>query len=134
MLVIFIKKTASRKIGALFRSIKFRSRKVALYLWKSTIRPHMEYYCRVLAGTPICFLELLNKVQKRICRIGGPSLVPFLNPWPRNHRRNVASSSLFCRYCLVDVHLNLLNWFHFLILDGGLLVILIDRMIFCHHS
>ena len=31
---------------------------------------------------------------------------------------------------MVDAHLNWLNWFHFLILEGGLLVILIDRMIF----
>ena len=30
----------------------------------------------------------------------------------------------------VDVHLNWLNWFHFVILEGGLLVILIDFMIF----
>ena len=31
---------------------------------------------------------------------------------------------------MVDVDLNLLNWFHFLILKGGLLVILIDCTIF----
>ena len=31
---------------------------------------------------------------------------------------------------LVDVHLNWLNWFHFLILERGLLVVLIDSMIF----
>ena len=31
---------------------------------------------------------------------------------------------------MVDVNLNWLNWFHFLILEGGLLVILIDCMIF----
>ena len=31
---------------------------------------------------------------------------------------------------LVDVHLNWLNWFHFLILEAGLLDILIDCMIF----
>ena len=31
---------------------------------------------------------------------------------------------------LVNVYLNWLNWFHFLILEGGLLVILIDCMIF----
>ena len=30
---------------------------------------------------------------------------------------------------LVDVHLNWLNWFHFLIFDGDLLVIMIDCMI-----
>ena len=31
---------------------------------------------------------------------------------------------------LIDVHLNWLNWFHFVIFEGGLLVILIDCMIF----
>ena len=31
---------------------------------------------------------------------------------------------------MVDAHLNWLNWLHFLILVGGLLVILIDCMIF----
>ena len=31
---------------------------------------------------------------------------------------------------LVDVLLNWLNWFHFLFLEGGLLVILIDFLIF----
>ena len=31
---------------------------------------------------------------------------------------------------MVDIHLNWLNWFHFLILERGLLVILIDCMIF----
>ena len=31
---------------------------------------------------------------------------------------------------LVDVHVNWLNWFHFLILEGALLVILTDDMIF----
>ena len=31
---------------------------------------------------------------------------------------------------LVDLQLNWLNWFHFLILEGGLLAILIDYMTF----
>ena len=31
---------------------------------------------------------------------------------------------------MVDVHLNCLNWFLFLVLEGGLLVILIDCIIF----
>ena len=47
------------------------------------------------------------------------------------HRQNEASLSLFYRY-LADVHLNWLRWFHFLILKGGVLFILIDCMI--HHS
>ena len=31
---------------------------------------------------------------------------------------------------MVDVHLHWLNWFHFLVLEGGLLVILINCMVF----
>ena len=69
--IVSIAKTASKKIGALIRSMKFLSPDVALYLRKSTIRPCMEYCCHVLC-----------------------------------------------------------NWFLFLILEGDLLVILIDCMIF----
>ena len=47
-----IGKTASKKIGALIRSMKFLSLEVALYLYKSTIRPCMEYCCHVWAGAP----------------------------------------------------------------------------------
>ena len=73
-------KTASKKIGALMCSMKFLSPEVALYLYKSTIRPCMEYCCHVWAGTPSCYLDLLDKLQKRICRIVGPSLAPSLEP------------------------------------------------------
>ena len=51
---------------------------VALYLYKSTIRPCMEYCCHIWAGAPSCYLELLDKLQKWICRIVGPSLVASL--------------------------------------------------------
>ena len=43
--IISITKTASRKIGALIRSTNFLSDEVALYLYKSTIRPCMEHCC-----------------------------------------------------------------------------------------
>ena len=93
LLTFSVAKTASKKIGALIRSIKFLSPEVPLYyLYKSTIWSCMEYYCHVLAGAPCCYLEL-------------------------------------CWY-LVDVHLDWLNWFHFLILEEGLLVILIVFMSF----
>ena len=78
--IISIAKTASKKIGALIRSIKFFSIKVALYLCKSTIRPCMEYCCHVWAGAPSCYLELLDKLQKRICRTVGLSLAASLEP------------------------------------------------------
>ena len=78
--IVSIAKTASKKIGALIRSMKFLSPEVALYLYKSTIWPCMEYCCHVWAGAPICFLELLDKLQKRICRTVGPSLAASLEP------------------------------------------------------
>ena len=73
--IISIAKTASKKIGALIRSVKFlspliRSMKflfvspeVALYLYESTIRPCMEYCCYVQAGASSCYL------------------LPLLDPW-----------------------------------------------------
>ena len=93
---VSIAKTASKKIGALIRSMNFPSPEVALYLYKSTIRPCMEYWCHVWAGAPSCYLELLDKLQKWICRTVGPSLAVSLEPLA--HRRNVASLSIFHRY------------------------------------
>ena len=94
--IISIAKNASKKIGTLTRSMKFLSLEVALYLYKSPIHPCMEYCCHVWAGAPSCYLELLDKLQKRICRIVGPSLAVSVEPLA--HRRNVASLSLFYRY------------------------------------
>ena len=94
--IISIAKTASKKIGALIRFMKFLSPEVALYLYKSTIRPCMEYCCHVWGGAPSCYLDLLDKLQKQICRIAGPSLAASLEPLA--HYRNVACSSLFYRY------------------------------------
>ena len=94
--IVSIAKTASKKIGALICSMKFLSPEVALYLYKSTIRPCMEYCRHAWTGAPSCYLELLDKLQKRICRTVGPSLAASLEPLA--HRRNVASLSLFYRY------------------------------------
>ena len=56
----------------------------------------MKYCCHVWAAAPSCYLDLLGKLQKWICRIVGPSLAASLEPLA--HRRNVASLSLFYRY------------------------------------
>ena len=77
---VSIAKTAPKKIGALICSMKFLSPEVALYLYKSTIQPCMEYCCHVWAGAPSCYLELLDKLKKRICRTVGPSLAASLEP------------------------------------------------------
>ena len=94
--IISIAKTTSKKIETLIRSMKFLPPEVALYLYKSTIRPCMENCCHVWAGAPNCYLELLDKLQKWIWRTVGPSLAASLQPLA--HRRNVASLSLFYRY------------------------------------
>ena len=94
--IIFIAKTTSKKIGALIRSMKFLSPEVVLHLYKSAIRQCMEYCCHVWAGAPNCYLELLDKLQKRICNTVDPSLAAFLEPLA--HCRNVARLSLFFMY------------------------------------
>ena len=67
-----------------------------MYLYKSTIRICMEYCCHVWAGAPSCYFELLDKLQKRMCRIVGPSLATSLELLA--YRRNLTSLSLFYRY------------------------------------
>ena len=62
--IVSVAKTASKKIGALICSMNFVSPKAALHLYKSTMRPCMEYCCHVWAGAPSCDLELLDKLQK----------------------------------------------------------------------
>ena len=78
--IISVAKTASKKIGALIRSMKFLFPEVALYLYKSTIHTCIEYCCHVWAGAPSCYLELLDKLEKQICRTVAPSLVASLEP------------------------------------------------------
>ena len=71
--IVSIAKTASKKNGAFIRSMKFLSPEVALHLYKSTIRPYMEYCCHsglvVLVATWNCWKLLVLY------------LLPLLNPW-----------------------------------------------------
>ena len=63
--IISTAKTASKKIETLISSMKFLSPEVALYLNKSIIWLCMEYCCYAWVGAPSCYLELLDKPQKR---------------------------------------------------------------------
>ena len=129
--IISTAKTASKKVGALIHSMKFLSPEVALYLYKSTIQPCIEYCCHVWAGAPSCYLELfLDKLQKQICRTVGHSLAASLEPVA--HRQNVVFSIVIT---LVDVLQNWINWFHFPF-SPGRSTHYFDRLhdFFCHHS
>ena len=94
--IISIAKAASKKIGALIRSMNCLSPEVGLYLCKSTIRPCMKYCCHVWVGGPSCYFKLLGKPQKWICRTVTPSLAASLEP--SSHLQYEASWSLFYRY------------------------------------
>ena len=69
--IVSIAKTVSKNVGAL---------SCYMCLYKSTIHLWMEYCCHVWAGAPSCYLELVGKLQKRICRTVGPSLALSLEP------------------------------------------------------
>ena len=86
----------------------------------------MEYCFHVWTGAPNCYLELLDKLQKWICRAVGPSLaisLEPLGPW-----QNVASFSLFYKYYFGRSELTQLVPLPYS--RGGILLILIDCMIF----
>ena len=58
----------------------------------------MEYCSHVWAGAPSCYLEMLDELQKWICKTVSPSLAASLESLA--HCQNVASLSLFYRYYL----------------------------------
>ena len=122
-----IAKAASKKIGVLIRSMKFIFPEIALDLCKSAIQPSLEYWCHAQVGAANYYsLEMLDKLQKRICRAAGPSFATSLEPLA--HFQNVASL-VFPIGITLDVQLIWFDWILFLITKGGLLIILIDNMI-----
>ena len=70
--------------------MKFLSPEDALYLYESIIRFSMKYCCLVRAGAPNCYLKMLGKLQKRICRTVCPSRTVSLESL--GHLGNVAGN------------------------------------------
>ena len=99
--------------------MKFLSPEVALYLHKSTI----------CACAPSCYLKLLKQICKN--EYVGLLVLHFLlllNPWLIIEMWPAKVFSI--GITLVNVLWNWLNWFHFLFVKGGILIILIGFMIF----
>ena len=90
-----------------------------------------QYCCHVWGGTPCCYLELLDKLRKRMCGTVGPSLAASLEHLDHRHCSQWKSFSIGIIFA--DVHLNWLNWFHYLILMGGLLIFWYIAWLFCYH-
>ena len=114
-----IGKTASKQIRTLICSLL--STEVVLYHYKSTIWPCMEYCFHVWSGVLVATWNRWIGYISRYAGLWVLHLLLLLNPWIIVFSMGITS---------VDVHLNWLNWFPFLILDEGLLIILIDWMIF----
>ena len=88
----------------------------------------MEYCCHIWAGAPSCYLELLDKLKNEYAGLLVLQLLLLLNSWliVEMWQAKVFSIGI----TLVDVLQNWLNWSHVLFLEGDLLIIMIDRMIF----
>ena len=123
--IISIAKTASKKIGTLIHSVKFLSPEIDLYLCKSALCPCMKYCCHIWAGAPsFCQISYKNGYSG----LSVLHLLSLWNPWLIVKMQLPEGFSVFAT--LVDFHLNWLNLFYFFFLEGGLLVILIDCIIF----
>ena len=90
-------KHASQKLGFLARARGFFSSSHLLSIYKSQIRPSLEYCSHVWGGAPKSTLCLLDKVQPKAIRlINNPILTKSLQPL--SHRRLVGDLSIFYRY------------------------------------
>ncbi|ORD92879.1 hypothetical protein ECANGB1_2401, partial [Enterospora canceri] len=99
-------KSASKKLGVLWRLRPFFSPSQLLALYRGLIRPCMEYGSHVWGGST--HTALLNRVEsKAFCLINSPPLTDCLDSL--SHRRNVASLSIFYRYFHADCSSELAN-------------------------
>ena len=90
-------KHASQKLGFLARARGFFSSSHLLSIYKSQIRPSLEYCSHVWGGAPKSTLCLLDKVQSKAIRlINNPNLTKSLQPL--SHRRLVGDLSIYDRY------------------------------------
>ena len=90
--------------------------------------PYGHAWNTVWASAPSRYLELLDKLQNRKCRTTGPSVAASLEPLA--HHQSVASLSLFYRYYVGRCSFELAELVPLPFFEGGLLVILINCMIF----
>ena len=90
-------KHASQKLGFLARARGFFSSSHLLSIYKSKIRPSLEYCSHVWGGAPKSTLCLLDKVQSKAIRlINNHNLAKSLQPL--SHRRLVGDLSIYYRY------------------------------------
>ena len=93
--IVQIAKSASKKLGVLFRCKQYFNSTQLFKLYKGFIRPCLEYCSHIWGSSP--YTSLLDRIESKAIRlIGDPSLTSTLDPL--SLRRKVASLSLFYRY------------------------------------
>jgi len=94
--IMSLAKSASRKLGFLNRCRRFFKSHQVLQIYKTFIRPCIEYCCQVWGGAYGIALQLLDKIQRRAIRIiRNPRLTKDLDSL--QHRRDVAELCVFYR-------------------------------------
>ena len=92
-----VAKNASRRLGILFRARQYFTATQLLILYKSQVRPVMEYCSHIWAGSSACDLAILDRIQSKAVRlINDSSLTCYLQSL--SHRRSVSCLALFYRY------------------------------------
>jgi len=88
---------ANRALGIISRTIKYKSKSVLLSLYKSLVRPHLEYCTPVWSPHYAKDKHMLEKVQHRFTRmVPGMKELPYkdrlnqLGLWTLEDRRNKA--------------------------------------------
>ena len=93
--IVQIAKSASKKLGVLFRCKQYFNSAQLFKLYTGFIRPCLEYCSHIWGSSP--YTSLLDRVESKAIRlISDPSLTSTLDPL--SLRRKVASLSLFYRY------------------------------------
>jgi hypothetical protein len=65
-------KTANRILGMISRTFTYKSADIVVLLYKSLVRPHLDYCVQTWRPHLIKDIELIEKVQKRVTRMALP--------------------------------------------------------------
>ncbi len=92
----FLAKSASSKLGVLYRLQPISSPNQLLTMYRGLVRPCMEYACHVWGGST--HMSLLDRVESKAFRLIRSLPRTSYLLVPLNSRRDVASLSISCRY------------------------------------
>ena len=105
-----VAKDAARMVGSLYRSMRLLTPESLLYLYKSQIRPRMEYCSHIWAGSSRTILSTLDRVQRRMRGLVGETLFRHCNHSPTAAMLQVYHFSIVT--FMESVQTSSICWFH----------------------